>query len=158
MSVDSLTVGLGLLKCRTTSTMDGHDDLQQQIEAQLLFVHLEMICTLSSQQSGISNFQEKLARIKRLRADLESDSTRPLSGGDAPAAPGLQYTSNHLASQSLGSVVANHSCKKHIYYSLLVLGHQFFAEADLGNHAPGNRPVARLTVDLCNNCVISCSE
>lgn len=40
MSVDSLAVGLGLLKCRTTSTMDENDELQQQIQARLLFAHL----------------------------------------------------------------------------------------------------------------------
>lgn len=41
MSVDSLAVGVGLLKCNTTSTMaDVDDEVQRQIEAQVLFAQL----------------------------------------------------------------------------------------------------------------------
>ena len=49
MSVDSLAVGVGLLKCKTTSTMaDVDDEVQRQIEAQVLFAQLIWSATCQS--------------------------------------------------------------------------------------------------------------
>lgn len=80
--------------------------------------------------------QDKLARISRLQAQLNSDPTRALPLDVPSAAPGELHEFCWVLC-GVDYLLCNWICT----------GHRFYANADPGNHAPGN------SVDACMHLV-----
>lgn len=64
-----------------------------------------IVLLLASLCSAISDYQERMERIKRLRAEIESESTRPVSDSEVPAAPGSLSYVHLMASDIVANLV-----------------------------------------------------